>query len=337
MPFRPRRSVLPFFATWLVVGAGLLLLSGCPSEEGVKTYPVAREVEVPVAGQRVVGAIIPRDRETWFFKMTGPETAVSPQVEAFEKFLATVRFPEGKPIEWTKPDDWGEKQPNPSEMVPRYAILLVGPRQLELSVTKLGPLGNGAENTLLGNVNRWRRQIGLGPVAAADLGKTTREIKVGGQNATLVDATRPGSGGGGGDGPSKGNELKFKASDDWKKAPNDSFSQLKFTIARDGKTATVSFSQLTPQDLLPNVERWRAQVGLPPKVAAEDLPKLVSALELPLGKADYVDLSGSSRRLLGVLLHQKQGTWVFKLLGDAELVGSQKSAFEEFVKSVKLD
>jgi len=337
MPFRKSRSVPQLVAVWLVVGMGLFVLSGCSSEEGVSTYTVPRELPMGAsrtddkAGQRVVGVIIPRDKETWFFKMTGPDTVVGPQVEAFEKFLTTVRFPDGKPIEWTKPDDWGKK---PEQGI-RYSTLLVGPRQLELTVIKLGPLGNEGDNSLLGNVNRWRTQIGLERITAPELEKTTKRIKVGGLDATLVDATRPGLGGN--EGPSRGNELKYQAPDDWKKAPNDQFSKLKFTLARDGKTATVSFSQLTPQDLMPNVERWRIQVGLPPKFPAEELPKMASSLELPLAKADYVDVSGSSKRLLGVLLHKDQETWVFKLLGDRELVGSQKSAFEEFVKSVRLE
>jgi hypothetical protein len=279
----------------------------------------------------VLGVIIPREQETWFFKMTGPDTSVGAQVEAFEKFLTTVRFPEGKPIEWVKPEDWEEKAGR--EM--RYATLLVGPRKLELTVIKLDPLAREGENSLLGNVNRWRRQVGLGPVTAANLEQTTRRIMVGGVDATLVDATRPAPAGEAD--PARGNELKYQAPDDWKKIPGDFVSKLKFSLTRDGKTATVSFSQMSRQDLVANVERWREQVKLPKKFAPDELPKMVSSLELPLGKADYVDVSNGGQRLLGVVLPKDQGTWIFKMFGDRELVESQKTAFETFVKSVKLE
>jgi hypothetical protein len=280
---------------------------------------------------RVLGAIVPRENETWYFKMTGPDTSVGAQVEAFEKFLATVRFPEGKPIEWSKPEDWEEKPGR--EM--RFATLLVGPRKLELTVTRFGPLAREGENSLLGNVNRWRRQIGLGPVTAANLEQTTRRIKIAGLDATLIDATRPAPAAEAD--PHRGNELRYQAPDDWKKIPSDFVSKLKFSLTRDGKTVTVSFSEMSRQDLVANIERWREQMRLPKKFSSDELPKMVSSLELPLGKADYVDISNGGQRLLGIVLSKDPGTWIFKMLGDRDLVESQKTAFETFVKSVKPD
>jgi len=42
---------------------------------------------------------------------------------------------------------------------------------------------------LLSNVNRWRGQIGLGPVDESDLAKLTMSMDVTGGQATLVDLT----------------------------------------------------------------------------------------------------------------------------------------------------
>ena len=335
----PRRSrpVPPSVAAWLAVAAALLVLSGCTEEEGVRTYTVPREssppprVDADKGIQRVVGVIVPRDHETWFFKMMGSDKVLGDQVEAFEKFLATVRFPEGKPIEWTKPDDWGEKQGDKD----RYATLLVGPQQQELKVSKFPPLQKEGQHTLLGNVNRWRNEVKLPPVTAAELDKVTKRIKVAGLDAVFVDATRPARAD---ERPAGKGELKYKVPDDWKKAPNAlKETRLTFTLSRDGKAVTASYSIMSPQDLRSNVGRWRGQVGLPPNVSDEELRKIVGTLELPLGKAEYVDLSGGKKRLLGVLLPQDQGTWVFKLFGDSDLVGSERSAFEAFVRSVRFE
>lgn len=40
---------------------------------------------------RLLGAIVPYERETWFFKLTGPDTLVASQREAFRTFLSTVK------------------------------------------------------------------------------------------------------------------------------------------------------------------------------------------------------------------------------------------------------
>jgi len=52
-------------------------------------------VDVASAGaehpQRIVGAMVPFEGATWFFKLLGPATAVAQAKPAFEKFLATVK------------------------------------------------------------------------------------------------------------------------------------------------------------------------------------------------------------------------------------------------------
>jgi len=40
---------------------------------------------------RLLGAIVPYERETWFFKLTGPDPLVAGQREAFRTFLSTVK------------------------------------------------------------------------------------------------------------------------------------------------------------------------------------------------------------------------------------------------------
>ena len=57
-----------------------------------------------------------------------------------------------------------------------------GERRAEITVDRL-PSGGG----LLGNVNRWRQQIGLGPVNDAELQAGVKQLSVGGQPAPYVE------------------------------------------------------------------------------------------------------------------------------------------------------
>ena len=41
----------------------------------------------------VVGAIVPREGHTWFYKMMGDEQIAGQQQAAFLKFIQTVRYP----------------------------------------------------------------------------------------------------------------------------------------------------------------------------------------------------------------------------------------------------
>jgi len=45
----------------------------------------------PAASQRIVGAMVPFEGATWFFKLMGPDAAVAKAKPAFEAFLATVK------------------------------------------------------------------------------------------------------------------------------------------------------------------------------------------------------------------------------------------------------
>lgn len=93
---------------------------------------------------------------------------------------ATVELPE-----WKVPEGWKEL---PGEGM-RYATLVVeaGEPPLEVRVT---PLGMAARDPLA-NVNRWREQIGLGPIESQDLAQVHRTENVGGRSVDLVDMTGP--------------------------------------------------------------------------------------------------------------------------------------------------
>jgi hypothetical protein len=84
-------------------------------------------------------------------------------------------------LTWTTPAGWVEKPGSGF----RYATFVIpgpGGQTGDLSITQLSGVAGG----LLGNINRWRGQIGLPPIAEADLPKESRAIVPAGRPMTFV-------------------------------------------------------------------------------------------------------------------------------------------------------
>ncbi len=67
----------------------------------------------------------------------------------------------------------------------RFVATGAGGAKAEASVASIPGEGGG----LLANVNRWRKQIGLGPIEAAELPKQTSTLDAGGSKASVLDVT----------------------------------------------------------------------------------------------------------------------------------------------------
>jgi hypothetical protein len=129
----------------------------------------------------------------------------------------------------------------------------------------------------------------------------------------------------------------------WQEVPGGQFLVAKFTLTGEaGATAAVNVSSSPGEGggLTGNVNRWRGQLGLTP-LAAADVNKAATPIDVAGGKASLVDLSGTDARsgqptrLVGVVVPQSSQTWFYKLMGDAKVVESQKAAFTQFVQGVK--
>jgi hypothetical protein len=111
-------------------------------------------------------------------------------------------------------------------------------------------------------------------------------------------------------------------------------------VGTDGAKADMSVTAF-PGDVggdLPNVNRWRGQVGLSP-IDDAMLAQTVQTIDGPAGKFSFIELSGVTAaqktvRMLGAWLQQPDRRWFFKLLGDDALVTAQHDAFFAFLKSV---
>jgi hypothetical protein len=164
--------------------------------------------------QRMLGAILPRDGYTWFFKLTGPAAVVAKEKDAYLDFLRSVKAgapgaaPAASPavapaaapasamaatavptasgpgLKWTAPAAW-ESKPATAMRKATYVVPGEGAATAELAVTAF-PGDVGGE---LANVNRWRGQLQLPPVAESELAGAVTHLTVNGLAVTLVELT----------------------------------------------------------------------------------------------------------------------------------------------------
>ncbi len=136
----------------------------------------------------MLAAIVLRADRAWFFKAVGPDAQMAEQADAFRSLLRSVRFVDEKP-QWTLPEGWRQKAGSGM----RFATLQFGSAEppLELTVIPLGVPPGEPSAYILSNVNRWRQQLQLPPIAAGELDKQTEKIELDGTTATAVDLRGP--------------------------------------------------------------------------------------------------------------------------------------------------
>jgi hypothetical protein len=93
-------------------------------------------------------------------------------------------------IHWAVPDGWKSL---PGHDL-RFASFQVSPQDPSVQLTVV-PLGAQA-GSLVANVDRWEKQLGLPPTAEADLAKVVTMVDVGGVPTGLVDLSQQGAGDG---------------------------------------------------------------------------------------------------------------------------------------------
>ena len=161
--------------------------------------------------ERIIGTILHSDTATWYFKMSGDADLAEKQKNNFVAFLKSVTFDKlaapstmdlsqlppshpaipgmdstaqtapaadaaGKPA-WTVPAEWQEGQL--AQFLVAKFIIGSGDAAAAVNVSQLASDGGG----LAPNVNRWRTQLGLAPIAEI----LSTEIEAAGGKATVVD------------------------------------------------------------------------------------------------------------------------------------------------------
>jgi hypothetical protein len=170
--------------------------------------------EINGANGSIVAARLPREGDTWVFKMWGDKDVVADAEPVFRDFLKTIHItaaPSEAPStaavnnsgaanphgdlsppqsdaaaadgpHWIVPSNWKETAPGPM-VFKRFSVADDAGKSAMVSVSVFqGPTGG----TLM-NVNRWRRQVGLAEVEESDLPTVTQGLDVAAGKATLVD------------------------------------------------------------------------------------------------------------------------------------------------------
>ncbi|MFM7163343.1 MAG: hypothetical protein ACKO3P_23580 [Planctomycetaceae bacterium] len=361
-------------AFWLGLGLALLVM-GCDSGEPVRRYTAER---IPVAGKakfpqraepataaprrkpqgnptdRMLGAIVPRADQTWFFKLQGPLSATTDVLPVFLNFMTRLSFENDQPA-WKLPEGWEQVE---SPVAGRFATIRVPlePGPAELTVTALKSPASDVEEYVRLNVNRWRGQMSLPEQTAAEF--VERKVSIQLQDGTpvwLVNlegwlGSSGGRGTGGGRGPmaDKGASpapqppaalpFKYEAPQEWTTAELNQFRLAAWRVTQGEQQVVITVS-VAGGDLAGNLNRWRGQLQLPAAAEAE----LKSELEtLQLGSAEgvYTRLHAPAtaekpQSILGVIATVRGQQWFFKLQGDSELAKAEEARFEKFVRSVR--
>jgi hypothetical protein len=146
---------------------------------------------------KIVTAMVHRPEGSWFYKLSGDAAVVDAQKPTFLEFLKSVRIQErvaaSAPTEvsgrfnWSVPGQW--KSVPPGEMqVARFAVPEKNQAKAEVFVSVF-PNDTGG---MLANANRWRKQLGLGPVEETELSKLVAPLDPGSPGAVVMDMTNGG-------------------------------------------------------------------------------------------------------------------------------------------------
>jgi hypothetical protein len=161
----------------LAVAALLALVAGC-NRDGVKVYQVDASDSVTTAPPATAAVSMSGSTPT-AMPATLPDGLPAPDKSGLPQ------------LKYTLPDGWKEKAPSQMR-VASFEISEAG-KTADVSVIPLGGIAGGD----VANVNRWRGQIGQGPVDETELKKSVEAAQVGSKPADLYDlaGTVPGSGG----------------------------------------------------------------------------------------------------------------------------------------------
>ena len=125
----------------------------------------------------------------------------------------------------------------------------------------------------------------------------------------------------------------------WKQLPGNAMRFASFLVNQN-PPVQMTVVPLGPESgaLLPNVNRWEGQLGLPAS-SAEKLDSVVTKSTVNGLAVARVDLSSpasaaTQSRMLAAIVPARGRVWFFKLVGPVDVVGQQKANFDGFVSSL---
>lgn len=142
----------------------------------------------------------------------------------------------------------------------------------------------------------------------------------------------------------QGAPLQYTLPPSWQEKPLSTMRVASFkAVSPDGKEADVSVVSLAGMagGDLANVNRWRGQLKLAP-IDAATLAKSFEHLQanghdfLLVDLVSEAPITGAKQRILAAILDEKDHSWFIKMTGESAVVASQKNAFTDFLRSLRI-
>ena len=356
---------------WMFVISLAAITLGCSKAEPIVTYTIPTKLPEQLEPQkdRMLASIVPLGEKVWFFKVTGPETAIEEIEESFKEFVAGVKFKSGKPDLKELPEGWRRAGEKPM----RYASIDVTTptKQLDISISNLPrppeSVSPDWNNYVSMNINRWRGQLGLDPSEEKWAGAETMDVAAADGDAIWFDKLgEPGGGkksmmppfaGGGPMAPfaaSQGREstnggpkespksrFKFDRPDGWRDGRMSSMRWAAFNVGPEESPAEVTVMP-AGGDLRGNVARWIGQVlGESPEAKIVDKALAdASKLDVDGRQAQRFLLTGkdpdAGTAIDATIVPMDGGVSMFiKMTGPVATVTDQRDSLGSFLQSLR--
>jgi len=130
-----------------------------------------------------------------------------------------------------------------------------------------------------------------------------------------------------------GSGLSWDAPAAWKSKPASEMRKASYDVPGGCDLSVSAF----PGDVggeLANVNRWRAQAGLP-ELPAEGLEAALARFEANGLAFSVADIRSGARAIIGASVPFGGSTWFFKLSGPGPAVAAAKPQFLEFLRTVR--
>jgi hypothetical protein len=166
----------------------LVLAIGCSKPAAIEVYTIPtklpEQLRTDQVRERMLAAMVAKSDRVWFFKVTGPETAIDEIDSTFRQFVEQIEFADNAPDLSALPDGWRERAGDEF----RFATLNVDTptKQLDVSISHL-PLQEGWDEYVKSNVNRWRGQLNLSPSEEKWAGGESLDVVAADQEGVWVD------------------------------------------------------------------------------------------------------------------------------------------------------
>lgn len=330
------------------------ILCGCNESDPVVQYRIPKE-----ATTRPVSSAA---KQVWFFKLMANTEKIDSFGMNFIELIRSLRLERGVP-QYDLPDGWTASAGPP----PIDQTIKIADDEADgvVTVTRLPSPPGASSQYLKANVDRWRRQLGLPPMAGTDWLQQAREkqeiIVVPKDDLTITLVRLQGQSEKHGDtqmfvaivseqpliesatttqSPSSSpsaNPIQYKLPDGWRESPGNSMRLVSLAAEHESGSIDVSVTRLGGGgDALSNINRWRGQVDLKP-VTDDELTELIEDLEVAGHPAQYVMLAGESQSIAAAMFEQDGAKWFFKMQGPTPSVQAEEGRFREFLNSVSFD